>query len=273
MNPMVVRNRPVKTVIVKSKLPVSDYAVNPYVGCPHKCVYCYASFMKRFTGHGEPWGEFLDVKEFPPITDPSRYDGKALFFGSVTDCYNPYEKKYGKTRELLRQFAGTKAEISISTKSALILRDLDILKQIENLTVSFSINTLDEGFRRDMDRASPISERIDAMAVLNKNGIRTVTFISPIFPGITSVPDIARATRDHCGEYWLENLNLRGTYRHTIMQYIEKKHPGLLPLYQGIYQERDKSYWIALSEELEAFARREGLVMKNYFYHELIRKK
>ena len=73
---MVIKEIEVKTVLSKSNLPVSDYAVNPYVGCLHACKYCYASFMKRFTNHPEPWGTFLDVKTWPEVKDPSKYKGK-----------------------------------------------------------------------------------------------------------------------------------------------------------------------------------------------------
>ena len=81
---LLIREIEVKSVLTKSNLPVSDYSVNPYVGCTHGCRYCYASFMKRFTGHTEPWGEFLDVKYWPEIKNPARLAGKELFFGSVT---------------------------------------------------------------------------------------------------------------------------------------------------------------------------------------------
>ena len=80
---MVIREIEVKSVLTKSNLPVSDYSVNPYVGCAHACRYCYASFMKRFTGHGEPWGESLDVKYWPELKNPGKYRGKELFFGNA----------------------------------------------------------------------------------------------------------------------------------------------------------------------------------------------
>ncbi|WP_432890662.1 hypothetical protein [Treponema putidum] len=89
-NPIIKRIA-VRSVITKSNLPVSDYSVNPYIGCTHACKYCYASFMKRFTGHTEPWGTFLDFKDWPEIKHPEKYAGKELFFGSVTDPYNPEE--------------------------------------------------------------------------------------------------------------------------------------------------------------------------------------
>ena len=270
---MKIQHKPVKSVITRSKLPGTDYAVNPYVGCPHKCVYCYACFMKRFTGHDEPWGEFLDVKEFPRIKHPAQYNGKTLFFGSVTDPYNPYEARFKKTREILEQFVGAGADICIATKSDLVVRDLEILRQIKNVRVFFSINTLDEDFRKDMDQASSILERIRAMRILSEHGIYTGTFISPIFPGITSVEDIVRATSDHCRMYWLENLNLRGSFRQRILGYIDSRYPHLSPLYKSIYRDKNKWYWKKLKQELEVFTREQGVATENYFFHEEIRKK
>lgn len=124
-----IKETQVKSVMTKSSLPVGGYSVNPYVGCPHACKYCYASFMKRFTNHPEPWGTFLDVKYWLKIKNPQKYKGQRVVIGSVTDGYNPYEEKYGRTRDLLTQLLGSGAEILICTKSDLVLRDLDILKR------------------------------------------------------------------------------------------------------------------------------------------------
>ena len=106
MGSPIIKKINVKSVISKSNLPVSDYSVNPYVGCTHGCRYCYASFMKRFTGHTEPWGTFLDVKIWPEIKNPKKYEGKELFIGSVTDPYLPQEEQYRRTRALLGQLQG-----------------------------------------------------------------------------------------------------------------------------------------------------------------------
>ena len=92
-----------KSIMTKSNGPLGGYSVNPYVGCPHACKYCYASFMKRFTGHTEDWGTFMDVKEWPAITNPQKYAGQKVIVGTVTDGYNPLEEKFGKTRLLLEQ--------------------------------------------------------------------------------------------------------------------------------------------------------------------------
>ena len=187
---MVVKEIDVNDYLTKSNLPASDYVINPYIGCTHGCKYCYASFMKRFTGHTEEWGEFIDIKKCNKRIDLKKINKKNVFLSSVTDPYNQYEQKYKLTRNILEQLINSDCNLSISTKSKLILRDLDLLKQIKNLTVSMSINTLDEKFRSDMDKASTIKERLDTLKVLHKNGIYTILFMSPIFPHITGWKEI-----------------------------------------------------------------------------------
>jgi len=228
--------------------------------------------MKRFSGHDEPWGEFIDIKEFPPIKNPQQYAGKSIFLGSVTDGYNPFEFDYRKTRQILEQFVGVDAEVTISTKSDLVVRDIELLQQLSNVTVAFSINTMDEEFRKDMDSAATINERLNAMETLHQSGIHTATFISPIFPKVTSVEAIVEATNQYCDVYWLENLNLMGSYKTDILDYISEKYPEHMKTYRDIYLQDDKAYWIELSEHLETYARDNNINMVNYFYHNLIRK-
>ena len=174
-----------KNIMTKSSLPVGGYSVNPYVGCTHACKYCYASFMKRFTGHTEEWGTFLDVKHWPEIKNPKKYAGQRVVIGSVTDGYNPQEEQFRNTRRLLEQLKDSDAEILICTKSDLVVRDIDLLQQMSKVTVSWSVNTLDEAFKDDMDKAVSIERRLAAMKQVYDAGIRTVCFISPVFPGIT----------------------------------------------------------------------------------------
>lgn len=284
-----IREIEVKSILSKSNLPVCEYSVNPYVGCTHGCKYCYASFMKRFTGHLEPWGEFLDVKLWPEIKNHRKYAGKELFIGSVTDPYLPQEEIYGRTRALLTQLKGSGAKISIATKSDLILRDLELIKTFPEARVSWSVNTLDENFKNDMDNGVSIERRLAAMETFHRAGIRTTCFVSPIFPGITDVEAIIKRVKGQCNLIWLENLNLRGSCKTVILDYIKEKHPDLLELYQEIYQRGTRSYWEALDEKLKDCADQNGLdyvtnddsmrrpfeappVVVNYFYHEQIKK-
>jgi len=285
----IIREIETKSVITKTDIPVCDYAVNPYVGCTHGCKYCYASFMKRFTNHPEDWGTFLDVKYWQPVRNPEKYAGKELFFGTVTDPYNPQEETYGRTRALLGELKGSGAKLSIQTKSDLVLRDADLIKSFPDARVGFSINTLDDGFRADMDNAVSIERRLAAMKVLHDEGIRTTCFISPIFPGITDCETIIDRVKDICNLVWLENLNLRGSYKPVIMGYIREKHPELVPLYNEIYTYGSRDYWKMLDAELRDYAKRNGLeylrdddsmknpfdappVIVNFFYHEEVKK-
>ena len=289
MNNPILKEIEVKSILSKSNLPVCEYSVNPYVGCTHGCQYCYASFMKRFTGHTEPWGTFLDVKHWPEIKNLKKYAGKELFIGSVTDPYLPQEEIYERTRALLIQLKGSGAKISIATKSDLILRDLDLIKTFPQARVSWSVNTLDEDFKSDMDNAVSVDRRLIAMEAFYRAGIRTTCFVSPIFPGITDSKAIIQRVKKQCNLIWLENLNLRGSYKTVIMDYIQEKYPYLLPLYQEIYHNGNRSYWERLDAELKAHAAEIGLdyvtnddsvsrpfgappVIVNYFYHSEIKK-
>ena len=258
----------VNDYLTKSNLPASDYVINPYIGCPHGCKYCYASFMKRFTQHKEDWGTFIDIKKCSKKINLKKIEHKRVFLSSVTDCYNQFEEKYELTRNILEQLVNVECELSISTKSKLILRDLDLLKKMKNLTVSMSINTLDENFKNDMDNASSIHDRLNTLKELHKNGIKTVLFMSPIFPYITDFKEIIDVSKNFINEYWFENLNLRGSYKQTIFKYIENKYPNLLDKYDDIYNKKNKNYWINLSKEIDEYCKTNNIKYINYFYHE-----
>ena len=279
----------VKSVLTKSDLPIAGYSVNPYIGCTHACRYCYACFMKRFTGHAEPWGTFLDVKYWDKIKNPRKYDGQTMIVGSVTDAYNPQEEQFCRTREFLEEMQGSNINLIVTTKSDLVVRDLDLIKTFPSPLVSWSINTLDEKFKDDMDKAVSVQRRIAAMKKCHDEGIRTTCFISPIFPEITDVFAIIDKIKDFCDYIWLENLNLRGNFKADIMNYIAEKYPDLKSLYQQIYTKNDVTYWEILNRQVEEYATKNGLmyitdkepflrdpngkpVIINYFYHSQIKQ-
>lgn len=271
---MVIKELNIKDYLTKSNLPDSDYVINPYVGCTHGCKYCYASFMKRFTGHKENWGEFIDIKRCDKPIDLNKITGKNVFLSSVTDCYNQYEKEYCITRNILKQLVNSDCNLSISTKSKLILRDIDLLKQMKNLIVCMSINTLDETFRSDMDNASTIKERMDTLKELHNNGIYTILFMSPIFPYITEWKEIIDNTKNYIDEYWFENLNLRGSYKKDILDYIKNNFSDLYSEYIDIYVNKNNKYWKELAEEINNYCNQNNINYTNYFYHkELVEKK
>ena len=189
----------------------------------------------------------------------------------------------------MEQLLDTGISISISTKSDLILRDLDLIRQFPSAHVSWSINTLDEDFRKEMDRAVSIERRLEAMRQFYEAGIQSTCFISPIFPGITDPIAIIERAKGQCNLVWLENLNLRGDYRKRILDWIHEHHPELDELYREIYTKKSRTYWTELDQKIRDYTAKEGMlyirdddrhrapfgeppVVCNYFYHEEITK-
>lgn len=182
---MITREITARSILSKSQ--VHDYVVNPYVGCGHGCRYCYAAFMKRFTGHREPWGEFVDIKVNAPellAKEIGRKQRGRVWVSGVCDPYQAAERKYGLTRRCLEVLLEHQWPVSVQTKSALVLRDIEILEKFDDVEVGFSVTTADEKIRKLFEPgASSIRERIRALDALHAAGIRTYAMIAPILPG------------------------------------------------------------------------------------------
>lgn len=183
---MRIQEKSAKTILVKTKIGGLTYCINPYTGCQHGCKYCYANFMKRFTGHREPWGKFVDIKiNAPQVLESEIRRAKrgTVCLSSVTDPYQPLEKKYRLTRACLEILLKYQFPIDILTKSPLIIRDIDLLKRFEDLEVGFTITTDDENIRKIFEPKSPsIASRIQALKEIHRNGIKTYGFIAPMLP-------------------------------------------------------------------------------------------
>jgi DNA repair photolyase len=271
---VVINEVDVNDYVSKSKLPTVDYVINPYIGCPHKCMYCYAEFMKRFTNHNEQWGDFLDVKRCDKKINVNKLADKSILFGSVTDAYNPFEKKYGNTREILKQFINSEVLVEILTKSDLVVRDIAIFKHIPHIKIGISMNTLDDTIRKKTEPyASDISKRINALKILKNEGIKTYIFLSPLFPGITDFKEIVQETMNYSDAFYFENLNLRGAYGPRVLKYINDYHSNLLPLYTDIYRLRNNQYWQETEQDIHNYFKDKNIMYGMYFYHEAIKKK
>ncbi len=173
-----------KTILSSSQ--VYDYAINPYVGCQHACSYCYARFMKRFSGHKEPWGEFVDVKINAPdllLKEVKKKRRGDVWLSGVCDPYQPLEKKYQLTRKCLELLIQNNWPVIIQTRSPLVLRDLDILNKTENLQAGLTITSANDEIRKIFEpQAPPIKDRLRAIEELHRHGIRTYVMIAPILP-------------------------------------------------------------------------------------------
>ena len=182
---MKIREINAKSILSKSQ--VYDYALNPYVGCQHGCLYCYAKFMKRFTGHKESWGTFVDVKTNAPELLSREVKKKTVgrvWISGVCDPYQPLEKRYMLTKRCLAILVENGWPFTVQTKSPLVLRDIGIVKKSKDAEVGFTITTVDERIRKLFEPGAPPSRRrIDALAKLHSEGIKTFAMLAPILPG------------------------------------------------------------------------------------------
>jgi DNA repair photolyase len=175
-----------RSILSRTRIPGIDYCINCYTGCGHACTYCYATFMKKFTSHPEPWGTFVDVKvnAVDLLKKALRRNVMGeVMMSSVTDAYQPIEKKYELTRGCLELLAQTELDVDILTKSNLVLRDIDILSRMATVDVGLTVTTNREDIKRIFEPASSsIRERLNALKALRKAGISTYVFIGPILP-------------------------------------------------------------------------------------------
>jgi len=183
---MKVREVSCKTALSSSTLPGLDYSLNPYRGCEHNCAYCYVPNVLRIKR--ETWGHFVDVKTNIPLVLSKELKKKqpgVVGISTVTDPYQPVEKKYKLTRYCLEQLLKYDFPVSIQTKSSLVIRDIDILSKFSDAEVMMSIATLDDNERKLLEpHASSIKEKLDVLKKYSDVGMQTSVFFGPIYPTI-----------------------------------------------------------------------------------------
>jgi len=237
-----------KSALTPSRIEGIDFALNPYTGCAHGCRYCYADFMKRFSNHNEPWGRFVDVKiNIPQLLEKElkrrkyrtmnlevisdlEHSAKCIEPGvdclvslsTVTDPYQPLEKKYQLTRSCLEILFHYQMPVSILTKSPLVLRDIDLIKRFKNIDVGITITTDRDDIRKIFEPgAPPIQARIDTLNQLHQQGIKAWVFVGPILP--MDPHQLAMQVKDFIHHYYIDPMNYisknRGIYYQHQFQY------------------------------------------------------
>jgi len=214
---MNVREITAKSILSRSA--IFDYVINPYVGCQYNCNYCYVRFMKRFTGHREPWGEFLDIKINAPellAREIVRKSPGRVWISGVCDPYQPVEMKYEITRKCLEILVNQNWPFTIQTKSNLLLRDIELLSINDNIEAGITITTADEKIKSIFEPSAPsIKDRIAALEQLHNRGIKTYAMIAPMLPG---VEDLASLLENKIDYILIDRMN----YHHA--DWIYKKY-------------------------------------------------
>ncbi|MCB0646567.1 MAG: PA0069 family radical SAM protein [Saprospiraceae bacterium] len=186
-----------KTIVNKVESPDLPlyYSLNPYQGCEHGCIYCYARNTHNYWGYSAGLdfeSKILVKKNAPELLDKllssKKWKAAPIMLSGNTDCYQPIEKDMEITRELLKVFLKHRHPVGIVTKNTLLLRDLDLLKSLNDLglvSVAISINTVDDDLRRKMEpRTATIKKRLELLEVLNKERIPVTVLAAPIIPGL-----------------------------------------------------------------------------------------
>ncbi|MDO8559103.1 MAG: radical SAM protein [bacterium] len=246
---MKIREIECKSAIGKCGFPGGGLAINPYVGCGHGCVYCYARFIKRFTGHTENWGSFVDARV--NIADilkkqlrSPKYKDEQIYIGTVTDPYQPVEKKYKLTRSILQVLVNYENPVSILTKSDLVLRDIDLLKKFKKIDINFTINTLDEKWEKFIEPdSSTIKQRLKAIEELIKNGINVFVMMGPYWPIFTDPEALFKEFKKAgVSQVFTESLNTVGGNWTGVENVLKKYYPKVLPDMKEVLFNKSKFY-------------------------------
>ena len=224
-----------------SRIPGIDYTINPYTGCAHACVYCYVPGLMMMRDRAQPWGTYVDVKVNAPqvlLRELRRLQPGKASLSTVTDPYQPPEREYRVTRQVLRLLVERGFPISILTKSPLVTRDLDLLRDADTVTVGMSINTLDEHVRRTFEPGAPsIRSRIRALAELNAVGIETWVFVAPMLPFITeeTIADLLDELREAgVSSISCDGYNAKPRAWERLAPVLQSFRPGLRERWQRI---------------------------------------
>lgn len=235
-----------KSILTKSG--ISDYCVNCYVGCAHGCIYCYARFMKRFTGHDEPWGKFLDARINAPdllAREVKRRTPGSVFVSSVCDAYQPAEMRFTLTRECLRILIDAGFTPNILTKSKLVTRDFDIMRGHTNCSVSCTLTTMDEQLRfRIEPGASPTRERIAALEKACSLGISAGAFLGPFMPGLSDTDEaldalVSAVAPLPLSKMYCDKLNPKPGVWNEIVPFLRRWDPGLIDRYRRLFFDQE----------------------------------
>lgn len=230
-----------KKIISEYKSPdvPGAYSVNPYQGCEHGCVYCYARESHQYWGFsaGLDFESKLIVKKNAPellrqAFQKKSYKPGVIMLSGNTDCYQPIEKKYELTRELLKVMLEHRNPVGIITKNSLIQRDQDILEEMAKLNlvhVIFSITSLDENLRRTLEpRTASATKKYEVMKKLSERGIPVGIMTAPIIPGLNhhEIPELLKRASEagaQMASYTVVRLN--GEIADIFSDWLEKVYP------------------------------------------------
>lgn len=264
------REEPCKTALSPVKGMHFEWSLNPYMGCAHRCTFCYVRAFERRAERpsGEAYGTSIRVK--PNIVDVLRKELQSrrrrsghVAIGSATDPYQPAEGRYRLTRQCIQELGEAKTRFSIITRGPLALRDRDVMVEAAlraAMSISFSVPTLDDDvWRRTEPGTAHPRQRLKVLRQLADAGINAGLSIAPVLPGLSDRPEqietVVRAARDAGAQFiWCGTLRLSPGTREHFLECLARDWPELLPRYEGMYTRASAPKWVTAPIEATADA-------------------
>ncbi|MDC6383737.1 PA0069 family radical SAM protein [Flagellimonas taeanensis] len=230
-----------KTIVNKVDSPDVGmmFSMNPYQGCEHGCIYCYARNAHEYWGYSAGLDferKILVKKSAPKLLEAKikhkNWKAQTIVMSGNTDCYQPAEQQFGITRKCLEVFLKYRHPVGIITKNALVLRDLDVLKELNAhrlIAVNISVTSLSEATRRKLEpRTASIQKRLKTIQVLSENNIPVNAMLAPMIPGINSheLLSLAKAVSEHGAlSFGFTVVRLNGAIGQIFTDWIKKAMP------------------------------------------------
>ena len=259
----VIRETPCKTLLNRSG--ISDYSLNCYGGCTHACAYCYARFMQRFHPHVEPWGDYVDVKgNAVEVLERQlrRLPPGDVFVSSACDGWQPIEGERRLTRECCRLLVAHGFQVNALTKSALILRDLDVFAG-SSAQVGVTVTTLDPKLASLWEPfASPIEDRFRVIEEARAAGLKTSVMFGPLLPFLSDDYNsvhalLERAVALQIDKIWVDAFNPRPKVWESASALLDRAFPGLRERYASVlFSETVRTAYLAGLRDRVALAAR-----------------
>lgn len=248
-----------KTIFTKTRLPGVSYVINQYVGCDHLCAYCYARFIAKWKNYGE-WGTWIEAKINAPELVKGKYVKGPVWMSSVSDPYQQVEKELKLTRKVLENM-NKRIDLSIQTKSDLILSDIDLFKKFKNIEIGLTINSFSLKVKNLFEPYSSSHEkRLKTLKILKENGFKTYAFISPIIPGLVDVKKVINETKDLVDFYFFETINLKGAGKEFV-GVLKREFPDSYKVL------KDKQKFYKFVEDIKQIVEKEKVKSRGVFTH------
>ncbi|TFH33896.1 MAG: radical SAM protein [Dehalococcoidia bacterium] len=263
-----VREVEVKSVLTRSRL--FPYCVNPYRGCAHACVYCYARFATRFSHPHEAWGGYVDVRvNAPEVLERQLTKAKpaTVYMSSVCDAWQPLEERYGVSRTCLELLVGAGFPLFLQTKSTLVNRDLDVLAGRPNISLGVTITTVDRAAAALFEPGAALpSDRLQVVRNARAQGLSTFVFVGPLLPGVSDGGEGLRAVFESVAavqpdRLFVDRLNRRTGMWPDVRAAVSALDVDLVPEYQRIlFSQQPREYESLLRKRVSDVATAHGLL-------------